>query len=327
MRLLQYPLRDRKTNSSKTKDKPLLLERFLISAAMRPYVLRVRLRAGRHFDFGKDPESAVRFSHQIAKMRQILVRSGIAVGDADTAIQKTLYAAVDHQLSHHRFAQHRMNEEHSLRVVDQLILELRELRDLISRLPPSAKGKLNQQVAAALDQPTFDSEVFISVIDITEKSLRQASPRRLADDALAKIRPELVEHRTPPLILLWEALPSPTRLHVEDSMQGKQKASLTGWLSTLADLLKQRRPAANLGAPHSTAQQFVRQVRSIWLGLGLKAGLTYKFDLHPATQHRVGRGGRVESGFQSYCQAALAAFGDFSKISARQVVNARNPGD
>jgi hypothetical protein len=64
-------------------------------------------------------------------------------------------------------------------------------------------------------------------------------------------------------------------------------------------------------------------VRLIWSELGLEAGLAYNFFLHPATQDRIGRGRRVESGFQRYCHGALNALGDVSKISARQVLNAK----
>jgi hypothetical protein len=300
-----------------------LLGAFRLSAEMRPYVLRVRLSAGSHFDFGQDPQRAVRFSLEIEKMRHILRRRGIAVRIADNAIQKTLHAAADHQLSGFRLEQYRTNEKCSRRVVDRLILELCELRDLISRLPPTSKGILNKRVAGALDQPTFDSDVFISVIEITEASLREVSPRRLADDALFKIRPEGIEDRTPPIISLWEALPASTRLDVERLMQEKKVTALTGWLTTLADLLQERRPALKLGSPRSSSQRFLRRVRCIWTELGLDVGLAYNFYLHPATKDRPGRGGRVASGFQAYCHAALSAFGDFSKISARQVVNAK----
>jgi len=299
-----------------------LLNRFRLSAAMQPYVLRVRL-LGRHFDFGKDADSAVCFSRQVGKMRRILVRRGIAARDADRAVMRTLQAAVDHQLSRPRFEHSRINQDYSRRLVDRLAIELRELRDLISQLPSTSKGRLNKRVAAPLDQPAFDSELFISVVEIMEEGLREVSPRRLAIDALSKIRPEGVEDRTPPIISLWEALPALTRSEVERLMQGNHAKSLIAWLRRLADLLEQNRPEAKIGAPHSLLQPFLRRVRPIWIELGLEAGLAFDFSLHPATEDRIGRGGRVESGFQSYCHAALTAFGDVSKISARQVVNAK----
>jgi hypothetical protein len=243
---------------------------------------------------------------------------------AERAILETLHAAVDHQLSRYRFEQRRTMDEYLQRVVDQLVVDLRELRHLISRLPPTPKGELNKRVALALDQPTFDSEVFINVVEVIEESLRQASPRRLADDALLTIRPEIIGDRTPPMILLWEALPPATRTEVECRMQqGSRPTSLVAWLATLADLLDQERPMRKPGAPHSTLQPFVRRVHALWLRLGLRPGLTYDFWLHPATRDSPRRAGRTASGFQSYCGAAIAAFGDFSAISARQVVNAK----
>ena len=50
----------------------LLLCQFRISAAMRSYVLRVRLR-GTDFEFGSEPEQAVAYTKCIREMRRILV--------------------------------------------------------------------------------------------------------------------------------------------------------------------------------------------------------------------------------------------------------------
>ena len=58
-----------------------------------------------------------------------------------------------------------------------------------------------------------------------------------------------------------------------------------------------------------------------WSENGLNPGLAYNFNLHPADDDRIGRGGQVESRFQRYCRAALTAIGDPRKVSARQVVN------
>src|ERR1700730_18162049 len=49
-----------------------LLSQFRISAAMRPYVLRLRLR-GTDFEFGSEPEQAVAYTKCIREMRRILV--------------------------------------------------------------------------------------------------------------------------------------------------------------------------------------------------------------------------------------------------------------
>ena len=64
-----------------------LLDQFRISAATRPYVLRVRLR-GSDFNFGSDPETAAAFTKRIGEMRRILAKKGIPVGVANGAILK-----------------------------------------------------------------------------------------------------------------------------------------------------------------------------------------------------------------------------------------------
>src|SRR5262245_48844605 len=67
------------------------------SSAMRPYVLRVRLR-GTDFEFGSEPEQAIAYSKCIREMRQILVeKRRIPVIAADRAILKSLEAAFDFQ--------------------------------------------------------------------------------------------------------------------------------------------------------------------------------------------------------------------------------------
>jgi hypothetical protein len=57
-----------------------LLSQFRISAAMRPYVLRVRPR-GTDFEFGSEPEQAVAYTKCIMEMRRILVKKrGVPCG-------------------------------------------------------------------------------------------------------------------------------------------------------------------------------------------------------------------------------------------------------
>jgi hypothetical protein len=80
-----------------------LVSQFRISAAMRPYVLRVRLR-GSDFDFGSNPETAAAFTKCIREMRRTLVeKRRIPAIAADRAILKTLEAAVDFQLANLRY--------------------------------------------------------------------------------------------------------------------------------------------------------------------------------------------------------------------------------
>jgi len=213
---------------------------------------------------------------------------------------------------------------------------LRALELAITRLPAKTRGVLNRRITPILEPGIFDTEVLIEVMEALAQCLREASPKRLADDALSIIYQPLPvfkdvkplsnqpERTSPLLIDLWESISGSTRIEVERLMQqvGTSR-SCSAWLVSLADLLGQERLARKLGAPRSQLQLFVSRVAAIWRRLGLRPGLTYNFFLHPGGPDRVGRGGRIESGFQSYCRAALSAFGDFSEISARQVENAK----
>jgi hypothetical protein len=180
---------------------------------------------------------------------------------------------------------------------------------------------LNKRVFANIDHAPFDSEVFIDTIKMIEQGVSEVGPRRFADNVLSLIHPEPGGDRRPPIINQWESMPAVTRVTVEAMVQAIRSRSLVRWLDDVAGLLERERPARKRGAPRSLARVFVSRVAAVWGTLGLNPGLAYHFSLHRADGDRIGRGGRVESGFQRYCRAALTAVGDRTKVSARQVAN------
>jgi hypothetical protein len=296
-----------------------LLSQFRISAAMRPYVLRLRLR-GTDFEFGSEPEQAVAYTKCIREMRRILVeKRRITAIAADRAILKSLEAAYDFQLAHLRYWFLKTTEVQSHTTLDHLIRNLRERRNAIALLPPNSKAELNKRVVGIIARAQFDSEAFIEIVETITAVLPQIGPRRLADDILSLFRPE--PDRRPPIIDQWEAMPATTRVKVEAMLGAKPSRSLVGWLNDVADLLEEEQPACKRGAPRSISRVFVSRIAAIWRTLGLEPGLAYDFFLHPADDDRIGRGGRVESVFQRYCRAALTAVDDSTEISARQVAN------
>jgi hypothetical protein len=298
-----------------------LLSQFRISAAMRPYVLRVKLR-GTDFDFGFKPEQAVAYTKCIEEMRRILVKQGrMSAIAVDRAILKSLEAAFDFQLSALRYRLLKRMEARSRATLDDLIRHLRQLSHAIAQLPPQSKGELNKGVVGIFGQGQFDSEVFIEIVERISAILSQIGPRRFADNIRSLIHPEPRDARRPPIIDQWEAMPATTRVKVERMLQTNHSRSLVRWLKNVADLLEREQPIGKQGAPRSTTQAFVSRVGRIWRTLGLNPGLAYNLFLHPATDNRIGRGGRVASAFQRYCRAGLTAVGDFTEISARQVVN------
>ena len=302
-----------------------LLGQFRISVAMKPYVLRIRLR-GSDFDFGSDPQTAASFTKCMNEMRRILLKKRIPAIAADRAILKTLEATVDFQLADLRYRSLKTMEAQSLDTLERLILSLRQLLDAIAQLPPTPKGELNKRVSPILRQATFDSEVFIEIVETITAALPELAPRRLADNVYSIIHPELADGPRSPIIDLWEAMPATTRVKVEAVMQQtKPSRSLVQWLNQLVDLLGRSCPTTGrVGAPRSMTRVFVLRTAAIWRSLGLNVGLAYDFLLHPAAGGEIGRGGRVESSFQRYCRAALTAFGDPTEISARQIANYKN---
>jgi hypothetical protein len=298
-----------------------LLSQFRISAAMQPYVLRVRLR-GTDFDFGSEPEQAVAYTKCIRKMRRILVeKRRIPAIAADRAILKSLEAAFDFQSADLRYRFLKTMEAQSHTTLDHLIRGLRQLSNAIAQLPPNSKGELNKRVVGIIGQARFNSEMFIEIVDTITAALPEIRPRRLAENILSLIHPEPGGARRAPIIDQWEAMPATTRVKVEGMVPANPSRSLVRWLDKVADLLEREQPALKRGTPRSISQVFVSRIATIWRTLGLNAGLAYNFFLHPANDDRIGRGGRVESAFQRYCRAALTAVGDSTEISARQVVN------
>ena len=242
---------------------------------------------------------------------------------ADRAILKSLEAAFDFQLADLRYRFLRTMGAQSRANLDHLIRGLRQFSNAIAQLPPISKGELNKRVVGIIDQPQFNSEMFIEIVETITAAVPEIGPRRLAENILSLIHPEPAEGRRAPIIDQWEAMPATTRVKVEGLVPANPSRSLVRWLDKVADLLEREQPARKRGAPHSISQAFVSRIARIWRTLGLNAGLAYNFILHPANDERIGRGGPVESLFQRYCRAALTAIGDPTEISARQVVNYR----
>src|SRR5262245_2782375 len=253
---------------------------------MRPYVLRLRLR-GSDFDFGSDAKTAESFTKCIKEMRRILRKKRrVSAVAADRAILMSLEAAVAFQLADLRYRSLKTMQAQSLDMLDRLILSLQRLADAVAQLPPTAKGELNKKVSGILGQATFDSEIFVEVIDAITTTLPQLTPRRTANRVFSIIHPEPADGRRSPIIDQWETIPATTRMQIEGLMQeSKPPTALVQWLNRIVDLLGRYRPARKAGAPRSITQAFVLRIAAIWRSLGLNVGLAYDFFLHPATSN------------------------------------------
>ncbi len=266
-----------KTSDSGLRDESAdrLLGQFRVfSLAMKPYVQRIRLR-GSDFDFGSTRETAEAFTKCIEEMRRILLKSRkVSALAADRAILQSLKAAVDFQLAYLRYCSLKTMQSQSLDVLDRLAQSLRALAHAIMQLPPTAKGQLNKRVSEIFRQATFDTEIFIEIIDAITSVLPQLAPRRTASHVFSIIHPEPTEGRRSPMIDQWETMPATTRLQIESLLQqSKPLASLVQWLNLVVDLLDYCRPAPRVGAPRSVSQPFVFRIAAIWRSLGLHVGL------------------------------------------------------
>ena len=260
-----------------------LLSQFRISAAMRPYVLRVRLR-GWDFDFGSNPEAAAAFTARIGEMRRILVARRISVVAADRAILKTMEAAIDFQLAELRYRSLKTIEAQSQDTLNSLIQGLRKLSDAIAQLPPTPKGELNKRVSAILRQGIFrlrglyrdrrdnhGGPSWDRAASASRQCLFNSSSRTGRRQAPADNRP------------VGSDAGNNTRDGRRSDATSQALKSLVQWLNRLVDLLGRERPARKRGAPRSISQAFVSRTAAIWQTLGLNAGLAYDFFLHPAT--------------------------------------------
>jgi hypothetical protein len=178
-------------------------------------------------------------------MRRVLVeKHRIPAIAADRAILKSLEAAFDFQLAHLRYRFLKTTEVQSHTTLDQLIRNLREIRNAIALLPPNSKGEINKRVGI-IDQAQFDSETFIEIVETITATLPQIGPRRLADNIMSLIHPELGEDRRSSIIDQWEAMPATTRVKLEGMV--KPARLLVRWLDNIADLLEQERPVRQPG--------------------------------------------------------------------------------
>src|SRR5215831_3983571 len=95
--------RQQRNTGSREMAASRLLGQFRLSGAMRPYVLRIKLR-GSDFDFGATPERALAFTKCIGEMRRILMeKRRVPALTANRAILKSLEAAIDFQLADLRY--------------------------------------------------------------------------------------------------------------------------------------------------------------------------------------------------------------------------------
>jgi len=288
-----------------------LIKNFRISQKMRPFAHRMRLRLN-DLDL-TDPATANQFESACDEMRKILLKKKISEAKANRAIARTLEAAADHQLDRSRrdVARKRSGD------VTKLVARLEQLAIAVSKLSPQSKGVLNK-VVAKHTKDFFDTETFSALVYAVGDALPKLSPRRWADEAGTVICDEVKVAgivRTAPLelVTLWESMPSTTRIQVEQEVRRSPPCrSIAEFLRDLIALLEKFYPVSEAGRQRAIEYLFAQRAGRIWESLGLRIGRAFDGFYE---------GRSIDSSFQRFCNAALAAVGDRAKISGRQIVN------
>jgi hypothetical protein len=287
-----------------------LVETFAISKKMRPFVRRMRMRI-KDFDL-TDPAMASQFASSVEEMRAVLAKKKIPDAKIKHAIDETVAAAADHRLQDMRLRDSQRDRVRSAHSVEKLIEDLTQLAQTIGKLPPVARNKLNAIVAGHTAQ-YFDTETIAAIVCDIAGTLPKLAPTKRARDAFDIIDQPMagVNRSSPPKIVeLWETMPAETRRQVEQKIRHSvAKRSATEFLRQLVVMLGRFLPQAKLGRLPTIQRHYAERVGKIWQALGLRVGRAYD-----------GIGAKsIESNFQRYCRFALAAVGDESQISGRQV--------
>ena len=300
---------------SRPEPPPRLIPGFRTLAMLRPYASRLRLTR-RDFDSGPDPAS-------VMKMRQILTAKGISSPRADGVINETLDAAADHCLENVRWEQFRESRKHSLQSATELISSLSKLEAAIGRFPPRARGQLNKQAQSILSRQRFDTETLIELLEGVERALCQLSPRCHAIAATEiffsklprdfggdQVRTSARTH----IVNLWEMMPAEMRIEVERRVGTLGRVrSLSKWLQDVIRIIEEEVRAMKPRRPLSSQRRFIARALKIWSRLSLPGGLYF------SVQDERG----AVSAFRRFCRLAVAAFGNHSDISARQISTAK----
>jgi hypothetical protein len=127
-----------------------LVKPLRVSKEMRPFVEWMRLGT-KNLDLSA-PAIAQQFERNRQEMRGILATAKIPSAKMKHAIEQTLDAAADHRLQGMRQEDRRQNRLRSKESVEKLVKRLKELVAAITKLPPTAKKKLNAIVASHTEQ-------------------------------------------------------------------------------------------------------------------------------------------------------------------------------
>jgi hypothetical protein len=289
---------------------------------IRTFANRLRLRLK---DLGlTDPDSVQRLDRARQEMRDILKKNKVTGAAAKLAIEQALDAAADYQMEALRAEQVVQSHALAREQLRDLIRHVEQLSDAIAKLPPLSKGQINRLIDDK-DWTEFDAEIFAQLFQELLDMLSQLSPQRLANDVGVEIRENLhlrhdpvvawTERTAPPAVTeLWDCMPAETRSAVEAELRAwtpPTRGQVTAFLDHLRTLLEKKWPGGRPGRRRALVSAYLKRIAAIWQRLDLHVGLA--------------RGGsrvkEAESSVQRFARIALAAVGDNSTVSARQIEN------
>ena len=282
-----------------------------------------RIKAGLKAYDPLNPQMKELMEENRRQMKETLLKKKISERKAEKVIDEAITIALDYRLEplrRHRCLSAREAEQKELK---QLIRAIDTLKQAVSKLEAGSRKELNKTTAKQ-DWHHFDTEAFAAILHAMMETLPTLSPACIADDAVAAINErtlpgsnarhvrKIVRTAGPAILELWETIPAITRIQTEKFLRRLPPGtSVVEFLRRFGDGLAKFKSGLKDGRRPAMIRVFARRVAKLWRGLGLHVGRA--FDGY-AREER-------DSIFQQFCRFALAAVGDRSGVSRRQVCN------
>jgi len=286
---------------------------------MAPYVERARLTLN-DYDVS-DPAAKEVMERSRDVMKRILLKQKIAEPVAESVIDKTISLAIDYQLELLRRRRRLAKRKDQETELQKLLEKVKIILAKVSKLDQRSRSELNK-ITVKQCWEDFDTEAFAGIVHGMVEILPTMSPARFANEARSAINDailpecdelhvrEIIRWGEPALLELWETIPAATRIQTEKFLRRLPPGtSVLAFFRKLDEGLATFVPPSKDGRLPGIMRLFARRVARIWVRLGLHAGRAYDGM----------KGKERDSPFQSFCRHALAAVGDQSSISRRQV--------
>jgi len=296
------------SDHERTNDR--LVRPLRISKQMRPFVERMRL-GRKNLDLS-DPATALQFERKQDEMRRILAATKVSSAKMKRAIERTTRCCRQPSAASRAAGR----QETGSLALQRRRGQAYEETDGASRSDRQAATERQEKTQRDCGQ---SHRTVFRYRDICGDNHRhcccfaKACAQKAAQDAVDVIDqpiPEVVRTAPPEIIELWETMSAGTRQKIELKIRRLvPKKSAIEFLRQLVVFLKRFSTRSKAGR-RTIQRQYIERVGEVWQGLGLRIGRAYD-GINDKS---------IESRFQRYCRLALAAVGDNSQISGRQIV-------